>query len=391
MVAGVCGGLGRATGTDPVLWRVLTGALVLFGLLGHWPAAALGILAYVAAWVLLPEEGDEASPLEALLGRGTSSVSATVTIVLLVIGALVASSLVGSAAVIPAALLLGSAAVLGYHLYRNGQLGGHPAPATATPAPDAPAAAVPTTSMSEAPTQAYSPPFAPHGPYGDTPPPPPPPAPPCAPTPPKPPRERSRLGRVTVSLVFLAVGALAVIDLLGTSVPASTYFAVALAVVALGLLVGAVAGRARGLIVLGLLLTLGLGIASAAERIDIPRGPDGDVTLQPDAMSDLPTTYRHRFGVVTLDLRGMRVDPTKEHPPVRVQGGAGEVIVLVEPDTDVNVDASVGAGQIDVLGHRTGGIGRDLKIADEGDPGGAELDIVIELGAGNVEVRREAA
>ncbi len=48
-LAGVCEGLGRYTGTDPLLWRVSAVLLVLFG--------AVGVVLYVIAWVLLPEEG----------------------------------------------------------------------------------------------------------------------------------------------------------------------------------------------------------------------------------------------------------------------------------------------------------------------------------------------
>ena len=60
LISGVSGALGRATNTDPVLWRVVLAVLTLFG--------GLGVLIYVLGWILLPAEGDTAAPIEALLG-----------------------------------------------------------------------------------------------------------------------------------------------------------------------------------------------------------------------------------------------------------------------------------------------------------------------------------
>ncbi|WP_254909806.1 PspC domain-containing protein, partial [Micromonospora sp. NBS 11-29] len=73
-LAGVCAAVGRATNTDPVLWRVLLAVLGFFG--------GIGILVYVAAWLVIPGEGDSASPVESMLGRGRSSMSPVTVIVL---------------------------------------------------------------------------------------------------------------------------------------------------------------------------------------------------------------------------------------------------------------------------------------------------------------------
>ena len=48
MVAGVCGGIGRALNIDPVLVRVVMAVLIISG---------PGIIFYIAAWVLMPDEG----------------------------------------------------------------------------------------------------------------------------------------------------------------------------------------------------------------------------------------------------------------------------------------------------------------------------------------------
>lgn len=396
VIAGVCAGFARATGTDPVLWRVLLGVLVGFGVFGRWTVAAVAILVYLAGWLFLPEEGDETSPFEALFGRGTSSVSTAVTVTLLVGAALTAATLLGSTS-IPAVLLPAGAGLLAYHLYRSRDAAGGPTPAAPPPSPPSP----PAEPGGAASAAAYSPAFAPHGPYTDTatvplPKPPQPPKAPKAPKPPKPPkppRERSPLGRITWSVMCLALGGLIVVNLLGVSVPAAGYVAVALGVVALGLLVGSAAGRARGLIALGVLLALALGVTTAAERLDgVASGQSGDVHWQPVAVAAVQPAYEHGFGGAVLDLRSVAFQGS-DSVATRLTNGAGEVTVLLPPNVDVTVRAEVGAGQIDALGRRSDGLGGDVRATDNGTdgPGGGRLDLRIQLGAGNVEVRREAA
>lgn len=48
MIAGVCGGLAGTYGLDPALVRLVTVLLTVFG-------AGAGAVAYVAAWVLVPD------------------------------------------------------------------------------------------------------------------------------------------------------------------------------------------------------------------------------------------------------------------------------------------------------------------------------------------------
>jgi phage shock protein PspC (stress-responsive transcriptional regulator) len=391
VIAGVFGGLGRATGTDPVLARVLFGALVVFGVAGHWPVAALVTFLYLAAWLLLPEEGEQTSALEALLGRGQSSVSRTTSALLLVGATIALISLMGGG--LGTLLLLGVVGVVAYLAARHS--GGA---VTATPVPATPASAtgpVPAAAPTVEHHEVYTAPFAPHGPYAETqrlpgtPPPPPPVAPPpqVPPRPPKPPRERSALGRLTFSLMLLALGVLGVVAMLGHAVPASAYVAAALGVVALGLLVGSIAGRARGLVFLGILLTIALAITAAAERIDVPGGGDGDVVWKPTTATELVPRYEHRFGNATLDLRSAPIAGTY---PARIQLGAGDLTVVLPPHLDATVDAHAGVGQLAILGHDTGGPGSTLRVSDDGPdgPGGGAVDLTIEIGAGNVEVKR---
>ncbi len=66
-VAGVCAALARATNTDPVLWRVVLAVLGFFG--------GVGVLLYLVGWLVIPAEGDTASPIESLLGQGRSGMA----------------------------------------------------------------------------------------------------------------------------------------------------------------------------------------------------------------------------------------------------------------------------------------------------------------------------
>ena len=76
-VAGVCAGIGKQTGIDPVLIRVLFIALVFAG--------GIGLVLYALLWVLVPEEGKEGRSisLPQLHGRGGIEVGLGVGLLLL--------------------------------------------------------------------------------------------------------------------------------------------------------------------------------------------------------------------------------------------------------------------------------------------------------------------
>jgi phage shock protein PspC (stress-responsive transcriptional regulator) len=64
MVAGVCTGLGRYFGVDVNLVRLAFGVLTVF--------YGLGILGYLIAWVILPEEDEDGSILESIINKRRS-------------------------------------------------------------------------------------------------------------------------------------------------------------------------------------------------------------------------------------------------------------------------------------------------------------------------------
>jgi phage shock protein PspC (stress-responsive transcriptional regulator) len=64
-LAGVCVGLADYLGVDPNLVRVIVAVLVLCG--------GFGALAYLMAWVLVPEQGEPASIAEKLINKNGTS------------------------------------------------------------------------------------------------------------------------------------------------------------------------------------------------------------------------------------------------------------------------------------------------------------------------------
>ncbi|MDW3850173.1 PspC domain-containing protein [Micromonospora sp. BRA006-A] len=266
--------------------------------------------------------------------------------------------------------------------------GGNPGAREAGARLDEPVAVPPPAPVgAPLPPGGYRPPFAPHGPYAGSPPVPPPVRPP---RPPKRPKERSPLGAITFSLIFLALGVVAMLDLLDVfPVGAAGYFAAVLATIGLGLLVGTWFGRARWLIALGLVTAAALGIATVAESYDRVRGIDGNVTWAPTDLRDLANRYENNLGDATLDLRGIDFD--KQDVQVTVDVNLGNATVVVPPDVDVTTVADVNAGDATVFGRSSGGLGgRQWETTDVGadGPGGGKLRLFVHVNAGKLEVTR---
>ena len=62
IVAGVCSGLGEYFGLDVNLIRLILAVITVF-------SAGVGALAYLAAWVVIPEEGEKTSIAENIVNK----------------------------------------------------------------------------------------------------------------------------------------------------------------------------------------------------------------------------------------------------------------------------------------------------------------------------------
>jgi membrane protein implicated in regulation of membrane protease activity len=210
---------------------------------------------------------------------------------------------------------------------------------------------------------------------------------------------RPVLGRATVYVVLIAVGLLLAADVAGLGVPTSAYPALALLVVAAGLLIGSWYGRARGLIALGLVLSLVTFAAAGAGEVDRQfSGRTVDERVVVERVDQIPTDADFAAGQIQYDLSGLDVNglvpgaagPAGGPPALRARVGLGEVVVVVPPGLDVIVDARVGLGELDVFGSDDGGAQTRITQTDLGDdgPGGGQLKIYLSAGFGHVEVRR---
>ena len=62
IIAGVCAGVADYLGMDVTIVRLVLAVLTIF-------TAGTGVLAYAAAWALIPEEGHSTSIAEDLIGK----------------------------------------------------------------------------------------------------------------------------------------------------------------------------------------------------------------------------------------------------------------------------------------------------------------------------------
>jgi phage shock protein PspC (stress-responsive transcriptional regulator) len=423
-IAGVCAALARATNTDPVLWRVL---LAVLGIL-----SGVGVLLYLIGWLIIPAEGDTASPIESLLGKGRSGMAPLSVVVLGAAAVLSFAFIVHDgmrAAVLAAAVILGAVLLI----KRSGstspsEAATFPAPAAPGPVPPpagtppatarfstpsysapqftAPAASTATEEpvtaplpppapeppaapsySSAPPAEGYRPPFAPHGPWG----------PsgqqpyqqserhPRPPRPPRPRRERSKLGRLTFFAVVVVIGLMAVLDNAGAHIAISAYFAAALVIIALGLIVGAWFGRARGLIFLAVLASIGLAASTSAERFG---SQIGNSVYRPATLAAVADRYDFTAGNATLDLRD--VNFAGQQQTITATMRFGQLKVLLPPTVDTTATVHMNDGRAVFLGHELNDHNVDTTVSDQGPDGagGGTLKLDLQMDTGNLEVAR---
>ena len=435
MIAGVCGGIGRRLGVDPVILRVVVVVLTFF--------SGAGLVLYAAAWLFLPSDQTKPSVLTNALSptstdrtrsvltavalAGVLAVAVTVVLgggfvtgfdggfvpgLLIAIVVVVALLVVrrdenpvsppGQPAYRPSTAGLAATTVAPYASTRAGTeptvvtgSGAEPTLDLGTRAGQPAGTVDPTLTMQRpSPTGAPAPVTSAMTPQWDPPfdQPPPPPYGSGQLPPPKPRRKRSYLGLLTLSAMLAVLGVLALVDLSGVAVPIAGYVVAALAVVACGLVLGAWIGRSRGLIALGILLGLALGPAVLADAVVGPDWRDwrnaDDISAAPRTPDELSPAYEFGTGSIRLDLT--ELDFEGEDLATMIDLGAGEVIVTVPDDVDVVADAAVGLGDLIIFDRRSSGFEPGDAFTDLGTDGagGGRLELSIDLGLGKVEVRR---
>lgn len=347
MVAGVCTGAGRYLGIDPVVLRVILAALTFVGL--------AGLVLYLAAWFLLPE--DDGTPSVAAQWFKLDENEEQVRIVGLIVAGLLAIG-VGTGmwagdwgGPFPWIALVAIGAVYLW-VIRPAQSRRHDAARMAASAPG-------TAAM----------------PHGDD-------APPAPVAPPvvrQPPRRRSSpaltLLTLCVALITTGIVAMSVDEL-----PWTTYGVIVLGVMGAGLVVGTVAGDGGPLIGLGIVLAVALAAASL-----LPNGRIGMDTFAPTTALSVESRYEHGIGELRLDLSDVANPTALEGRTVTVEGGIGRTTVTVPDGLDVTVDAYVRAGDVRVFDRQSSGTA--TRLYEEADDRPA-LTLRIEQTLGQIEVQR---
>ena len=203
---------------------------------------------------------------------------------------------------------------------------------------------------------------------------------------------RSPVPGLTLAGLLIVVGSLVLLSrFTDWDVGPRIVLGTALLVVGLGLVAAAFSGGRTakgGLITLGIVLSLAL-MAVAAEPW---RGVDdgmGDRIYRPADADAVQPVYDQGIGDATLDLS--RIDLSGLDGPIvtRVDGGVGNVEVVVPRSADVRIEVDGGIGNVDVLGLGSdGGYSPGTGSASWTGDGNPEIELTIDAGVGDVEVRR---
>lgn len=426
VVAGVCGGLGRYTGIDPVVFRVTLGVLAVF--------AGIGIALYGLAWLLIPAEGTHESEAQRLL-HGRGSAGTVIAVIAAIVGASLLIDVLRDGVGHSTQLLLVLAAIVAVVtlLRRGNHTGNEPGPppgqaaapgATAPPAAGttvgAPAGAGAAAGVGAAGSATESArtaggetteyvnlaAFGPTGTAAEGP------AGPTAqylndpsmdyPTPPgatalwtvepgpPAPRPSRVLTPLTVSVTLVVVGVLLGLQASGNlSIPVAMVLAAALVVIGAGLVVGSWRGRGRGLIPIGALLAGGL-IATATlggflRGVPVDGGW-GERTWSARSASSAYGPYRLAGGNAHLDLSDLAL--AGGYRTIDASVAFGQLVVTVPGNVDVVVQAHAGAGALKILGVEAHGtqVDRTVTVPSPSSPTAGTVHLILQVGLGSVEV-----
>ena len=439
-LAGLCGGVARHWGIDPVLVRVGWALLALSG--------GIGVILYAAGWLLLPADGRETSPAEDMFGdavrRWPREVWAAIVVIACVAGFALFQGItpfgIGPAVVV---------ALVWYFGFYRKRMKAAPVPPpnpTAVSAPPMvpfryPGPPTPFTEAAEAwqrrvaeyqmTQRATLPPVPPWSapPPGNLAPPPtsgyPPPPMPPAPAPDPEQLQRAaflatadpvglyveptgssvperlvrsgqrpsarRLRWATLLALGLTMAGLGIADNLGANVSASVYASAALLVLGVALVLATWWGRARGLLPLGTLLTVGvLGLSTAGTAMTaVPTPDNARHTIAYRDVDQLPPGGDTRdVGSLTVDLAQLELT---EDATYRARVDLGRIVVTAPPGANVVVRYNADAGSVTAFDKLVGS-GTDLTgmTSDPSPMNPAQPTLTLDLGVdlGSVEVRR---
>lgn len=432
-LTGLCGGVARYWGIDPTLVRVGVALLALSG--------GIGVVLYLAGWLLVPEDGKTQARVDELFGPQVRRWSKEVWLAIVVIACIISFTILGALTPFGAGPAIVLAGIWYFGFYKNhkqtrttpavGPPAGSDDEFISYPGPPSPFTEAAETwrrrieehrrqvsaqgavsqqdgGQSIGTTSWPAPPTA-----NDTP----------VPSPAdlereqhqvflaepdpvglySPPVEAStrtlsalrrasapaarRLRLVSFIALGLTLSGLGLANYLGASVPLVAFFAAALLVVGITLLVAAWLGRARGLLPLGILLLVGV-LATSVFQSTIQR-EDWNQTLHSYAQAaQLPMSGDSRdVGRLTTDLSKLSYTGDVTY---RAHVDLGGLTVVVPPDARVRVNYAVDSGVVQVFDTvvAAGTELHDTVEPDDATTAAPILTLDLSVDSGKIMVRR---
>ncbi|MDX6744452.1 PspC domain-containing protein [Actinocorallia sp. A-T 12471] len=398
LVAGVCTGIGRYTGIDPLVFRIGWGVLVFV----TWTAIPL----YVLAAVLMAEPGGGPGVVERSARRVIPGSAVLALLGIALAGGVILDVVLSGAAGGLDAGALGAMMILlligmiaqtrGVDLVETARtlperLRGEPLTPQTVPAATASAATyagpsewIDLATLRPIPAQPPSgvqidlnrmkTPEAPVEPSGAT--------------SPQPPRRRGTPWLTLTTLVLAGAAAWAVsATRLNPDHLQQLALSAALAVVGLGLVAGTWFGRPRGLVGVGALLSMAL-LASAATTELPPGSRFGDVEWRPVDPNATTQPYRLVAGNGTLDLTTLALNPGDRYR-VDAKLGVGGIRIVLPAHARVELHAATNLGDITVEKKiNSGPRARVDQVLDGSGQNPPTLEVHVKGMLGDVEVIR---
>jgi phage shock protein PspC (stress-responsive transcriptional regulator) len=203
---------------------------------------------------------------------------------------------------------------------------------------------------------------------------------------------RSPVPGISVAGVLIVLGVLVLVTrITGWDVGPRGWLGAPLLVVGLGLVAAAFTGSRAlrgGLIALGVVLSIA-AVASSAVPWQRFHGGVGNRGYHPLTAADVRSGYDAGVGNTTVDLSAVQLAGAPSPIRTTLDGGVGNLQVLVPASADVQVGVHHGMGNVDVLGQGADDVfspgSGSAPWTGDGRP---EFVITIDAGIGNVEVDR---
>lgn len=367
MLAGVGKGIANYFGIADWIPRAL---FVITAFMG-----GLGVALYLAGWAFIRSEDESESVADRFFSGASTSRSWLGIGLMVVAGIIVLSNFTWlSAEVVWAAAFL----VVGLLLY-TGHIPVSSQDRTETSPEPQEGVQQMTTSSETAQTETLESDSG-DSPAGGFTPPPAPPTPTPPDLPPAKPREKSILGRLTIGFMLLGMGVLAIVDnvdALPIDARPQHYLALAVTILGVGLLVGSLAGRARWLILVGVLLIPPLLFSPVFNY---------ERTTAEFHGRNAPVTFEQVEPIYDIDVGGMAIDLRSlpwegEEVTIDASVDIGNLEIYIPEGVGVIGTSSVDIGRVSGPGRTSAGLGnRSLNWDEPGELGTVVLDAHVSIG-----------